>query len=67
MTRKFGQVRKALTASGWVKIRQEGSHEVYLHASRSGIVVVAGKNSETVPPGTLSNILKQSGLTREDL
>ncbi len=28
---------------------------------------VAGKNSETVPPGTLRNILKSSGLTMEDL
>jgi len=50
-----------------MKVRQEGSHEIYRHASRRGIVVVAGKNSETVPPGTLRNILKSSGLTMEDL
>lgn len=67
MTYKFSQIRRALRAHGWSKVRQTGSHEIYRHATRSGIVVVAGRDTEPVAPGTLNSILRQSGLTKEDL
>ncbi|MGA2186388.1 MAG: type II toxin-antitoxin system HicA family toxin [Bryobacteraceae bacterium] len=55
MTYTFGQVRKALRASGWSKV------------ARSGIVVVAGRDAEPIGHGTLNSILRQSGLKKEDL
>ena len=67
MSYKFVRVRTALRKAGWNKVRQDGSHEIYRHATLRGIVVVAGKDSDTVPVGTLNSILKQSGLTKEDL
>ncbi|MGA3023682.1 MAG: type II toxin-antitoxin system HicA family toxin [Bryobacteraceae bacterium] len=59
--------RKALRANGWFKVRQTGSHEIYRHPTRSGIVVVAGRDAEAIASGTLSSILRQSGLKKEDL
>ena len=67
VTYKFDQIRTALRENGWFKARQAGSHEVYRHPTRSGIVVVAGGNAEPVAPGTLSSILRQAGLKKEDL
>jgi predicted RNA binding protein YcfA (HicA-like mRNA interferase family) len=34
------------------------------HASKSGTVTVAGKPNVEVPPGTLSSVLKQTGLKK---
>jgi predicted RNA binding protein YcfA (HicA-like mRNA interferase family) len=67
MTYTFGQIRKASRVNGWMKVRQTGSHEIYRHTARSGIVVVAGRDAEPVAHGTLNSILRQSGLKKEDL
>jgi predicted RNA binding protein YcfA (HicA-like mRNA interferase family) len=40
----------------------DGSHRQYKHASKSGVVTVAGKASDDLAPGTLNSILKQAGL-----
>ncbi len=53
-----------LQADGWRLVRQKGSHRQYHHASKSGTVTVAGKDSVEVPPGTLNSILKQAGLKK---
>jgi predicted RNA binding protein YcfA (HicA-like mRNA interferase family) len=53
-----------LEADGWFQVRQKGSHRQYHHPSKPGTVTVAGKPSVEVPPGTLSNILKQAGLKK---
>ncbi|MCD6681501.1 MAG: type II toxin-antitoxin system HicA family toxin [Burkholderiaceae bacterium] len=53
-----------LEADGWCQVRQKGSHRQYHHPSKPGTVTVAGKPSVDVPPGTLSNILKQAGLKK---
>jgi predicted RNA binding protein YcfA (HicA-like mRNA interferase family) len=65
MPKKYRDIRSALLAAGWTVIRQRGSHEVWAHPDRAGRIVVAGKDSATVPVGTLGSIRKASGL--EDL
>ncbi|MDQ3936702.1 MAG: type II toxin-antitoxin system HicA family toxin [Actinomycetota bacterium] len=55
-------MRKALRQAGWRPVRQRGSHEVWKHPRRPGQVIVAGKDNETVPVGTLSNMRRTSGL-----
>jgi predicted RNA binding protein YcfA (HicA-like mRNA interferase family) len=65
MAKKFRQVRKALRANGWKKVRQAGSHETWESADRSRAITVAGKDSDTVPTGTLAAIRRATGL--EDL
>jgi predicted RNA binding protein YcfA (HicA-like mRNA interferase family) len=59
---KVKEVISIITADGWYLARTRGSHRVYKHASKRGVVVVAGKPGEDVPAGTLISILKQAGL-----
>jgi predicted RNA binding protein YcfA (HicA-like mRNA interferase family) len=49
-------------AGGWTVARQRGSHEVWAHPQRANRVVVAGKDSNTVPVGTLGSIRRATGL-----
>jgi predicted RNA binding protein YcfA (HicA-like mRNA interferase family) len=62
MAKKYRDVRRALIAAGWMVVRQSGSHEVWAHPDRQGRIVVAGKDSDTVPVGTLGSIRRASGL-----
>jgi predicted RNA binding protein YcfA (HicA-like mRNA interferase family) len=60
--KKYRDVRKALTAAGWLVIRQRGSHEIWAHSDRDERVVVAGKDGDTVPVGTLGSIRRATGM-----
>jgi predicted RNA binding protein YcfA (HicA-like mRNA interferase family) len=62
MAKKYKEVRQALIANGWSVARQSGSHEVWAHPDREDRIVVAGKDSDTVPVGTLGSIRRASGL-----
>jgi predicted RNA binding protein YcfA (HicA-like mRNA interferase family) len=55
-------VRKALIDAGWRVVRQAGSHEVWAHTDHEARIVVAGKDRDTVPVGTLGSIRRVSGL-----
>ncbi len=59
---KVREVIKLLVKDGWYHVRTRGSHRQYNHSSKAGVVTVAGKLSQDVPPGTLNAILKQAGL-----
>ena len=48
--------------AGWSLVRQRGSHEIWGHPDHESRIVVAGKDSDTVPVGTLSSIRRASGL-----
>jgi predicted RNA binding protein YcfA (HicA-like mRNA interferase family) len=58
----YRDVRKALAKAGWSVVRQRGSHEIWTHRDRAERIVVAGKESDTVPIGTLGSIRRASGL-----
>ena len=62
MSKKFREVRKALRAAGWNQVRQAGSHQTWESADGSRVVTVAGKDSDTVPVGTLAAIRRATGL-----
>jgi predicted RNA binding protein YcfA (HicA-like mRNA interferase family) len=62
VAKKFKEVRKALRAEGWKVTRQAGSHEIWESADGARTVTVAGKNSDTVPVGTLAAIRRATGL-----
>ena len=53
---------KMLEGDGWSVVRQRGSHRQFKHASKPGLVTVAGKPGDDFAPGTLSSVLKQAGL-----
>jgi predicted RNA binding protein YcfA (HicA-like mRNA interferase family) len=61
--KKYRDVRRVLADAGWRVRRQRGSHEIWFHPGREGErIVVAGKDSDTVPVGTLASIRRASGL-----
>jgi predicted RNA binding protein YcfA (HicA-like mRNA interferase family) len=62
MPKKYKEVRWTLRAAGWRVVRRRGSHEVFAHPDHPRRIVVAGKESDTVPAGTLASIRRVSGL-----
>jgi len=62
VAKKFREVRKALQADGWIKVRQTDSHETWESTDRTRVVTLAGKDSDTVPVGTLAAIRRATGL-----
>jgi predicted RNA binding protein YcfA (HicA-like mRNA interferase family) len=59
---KVRDVIKMLEDDGWFEVRQRGSHRQFKHASKPGLVTVAGKAGDDLAPGTLNSVLKQAGL-----
>jgi predicted RNA binding protein YcfA (HicA-like mRNA interferase family) len=59
---KIRDIVEMLKHDGWSVVRQRGSHRQFKHASKPGLVTVAGKPSDDVAPGTLNSILKQAAL-----
>jgi predicted RNA binding protein YcfA (HicA-like mRNA interferase family) len=62
MPKKYREVREALREAGWAVLRRRGSRDVWARPGESVRVVVAGKDSQTVPVGTLSSIRNASGV-----
>jgi predicted RNA binding protein YcfA (HicA-like mRNA interferase family) len=58
---KSKEVIKLLMNDGWNIDRQRGSHKVFKHPNKRGIVVVPEHKGD-IPIGTLKSILKQAGL-----
>ena len=42
--------------------RQAGSHKIFKHRTKKGIVVIPEHGKEDIKIGTLNSILKQAGL-----
>ncbi|MEA2356657.1 MAG: HicA toxin of bacterial toxin-antitoxin [Solirubrobacteraceae bacterium] len=59
---KYREVRAALRAAGWSRVRQSGSHETWRSPEGARSVTVAGKDADTVPAGTLSAMRRATGL-----
>ena len=59
---KVREAIQLLEREGWRLSRTRGSHRVFKHPDKRGIVVVAGKPSVDIPRGTWNSILKQAGL-----
>ena len=60
------EVAKVLGERGYVLDRIRGSHHVYTHSDTKRRVIVPFHKKE-LPKGTLQEILKQAGLTKEEL
>lgn len=55
------EIIKLLKAEGWVLDRTKGSHHIFKHPLRAGIVVVPHPKKD-LPAGTVGSIAKQAGL-----
>lgn len=62
---KVRDVLRRLKDDGWIHVKSKSSHRQFKHPTKAGRVTVAGKPSDTVPPGTLASIFKQAGWSDE--
>jgi predicted RNA binding protein YcfA (HicA-like mRNA interferase family) len=58
---KSSSLIKMIEKDGWFKVRTNGSHHVFKHIIKSGLVVIPHPKKD-VPIGTANSILKQAGL-----
>lgn len=58
---KVSEILKMLTKEGWYIDRQKGSHRQLKHPTKSGLVTVNGKPSDTLDQDLLNSIWKQAG------
>lgn len=59
---KVRDILKLINDDGWWLDRTRGSHRQFKHATKRGLVTVAGKPGDDLAPGTQNSILKQAGL-----
>lgn len=64
MPPKVSEILRMLANDGWVQVAMSGSHRQFKHPTKPGRVTVHGKPSDTIAPGTLNSIMKQSGLKK---
>lgn len=57
---------RVLEKAGWRLHRVKGSHHTLLHETNNGVVVVP-VHRQDLAIGTLNSILRQAGITREEL
>ena len=53
---------KLIEKDGWRFERQAGSHKIFKHPVKAGIVVIPEHGKKDIRKGTLGAILKQAGL-----
>lgn len=59
---KVRDVIRLIQEDGWFQVRQRGSHRQFKHATKAGLVTIAGKPGDELAAGTLASVLKQAGL-----
>ena len=64
MPPKVSEILRQLNDDGWYLVTTRGSHRQFKHPTKPGRVTVHGKPGDDIAPGTLSSILKQSGLKK---
>jgi predicted RNA binding protein YcfA (HicA-like mRNA interferase family) len=64
---KVHDIIKLIEHHGWRLDRTRGSHRQFRHPSMPGTVTIAGHPKDDLSKDTIRSILKQAGLTRQDL
>ena len=63
---KVREVVRRLERDGWFQVTQQGSHRQFRHPTKPGRVTVAGNPGHDLAAGTLANIFRQAGLSKEE-
>jgi len=58
---------KIVERYGWILKRITGSHHIYIKEGMNVILSIPVHGNRDLPTGTLRSILKDAGLTEEDL
>jgi predicted RNA binding protein YcfA (HicA-like mRNA interferase family) len=53
---KVRDIIAEVEADGWILVRMRGSHRIFKHPSKQGIVVIPGYPNKDMPPGTEQSI-----------
>ena len=61
------QMATMLNLRGWSLVRQRGSHMVFRHSETHKIVVVPNHPSQTLTVGTQRRIMRDAGITPDEL
>jgi len=64
---KGARLVSALEKAGWHIDRSRGSHVIMRNDNKPGVKVTVPLHTRPVKPDTLSNILKKTGLSAEEL
>jgi predicted RNA binding protein YcfA (HicA-like mRNA interferase family) len=59
---KVRDAMRLVEHDGWRLVRINGSHRIYQHPAKTGIVVIAGQPGVDLATGTYQNILRQAQL-----
>jgi len=59
---KSSELLRKLLRDGWYVVRQEGSHKIMAHPTKSGTFPFPDHGSKEIGKGLASAILKQAGL-----
>ncbi len=59
---KVRDIIRLIEDDGWYLVRTRGSHRHFKHATKLGLVTIAGHLGVDMPKGTLNSVLKQAGL-----
>jgi len=63
---KIRDVIKLIEEDGWYVVVTKGSHRQFKHPRKTGRVTIAGHPGDDLAPGTLSSVLKQTGLKKPE-
>lgn len=58
---------RILEKHGWVLVRTKGSHRAYRQSENPATLVVPVHGNEDLKPGTQHGLMKDAGLTEDDL
>ena len=62
---KVRDVIRLIEDDGWFLARTRGSHRQFNHATKTGLVTIAGHPGDDMAAGTLNSVLKQAGLKKQ--
>ena len=62
---KYRDITRLVERDGWRRVRMKGSHRMYKHPNKPGLVVIAGHPGKDVPRGTWLAILRQAGISED--
>ncbi len=61
------QMCRILERNGWVLVRTKGSHHAFQNPNQPGTIIVPVHGNRDLRPGTHHNIMRDAGLTEDDL
>ena len=59
----FKDIDKKLRKNGWVKVRVNGSHNIYKHEDFMGCISVPDHRKESISTGVLRTLERDTGLS----